>query len=252
MRTKVRYAWIAFCAVLAMTLMLGGSGNPPSGTWAPTGSLTAVRNGAAAVALPDGRVLVIGGAKANGQPQNTVDVYSGGAFTPGPAMSIARKGHSAVLLEDGRVLVAGGTTNGGAATGSAEIFDPASNSWSLADPLNEARSGAAAVSLRDGNVLVAGGSGLSGALSSIEIYDAAADSWSVAGNMSSPRVNAAAATLARWPTESNQLIDRQVIIVGGSNGSSALASTDIYDPETGEVSAGPALPGPRQKASAVR
>ncbi len=251
MRTNARYAWMAFCAVLVMSLMLGGSGNPPSGTWAPTGSLTAVRNGAAAVALPDGRVLVIGGAKANGQPQNTVDVYSGGAFSAGPAMAIARKGHTATLLEDGRVLVAGGTTNGGAATGAAEIFDPASNSWSPADPLNEARSGAAAVSLRDGNVLVAGGSGLSGTLSSIEIYDAAADSWSVAGNMSTPRVNAAAATLARWPTESNQLIDRQVIIVGGSNGSSALASSDIYDPETGDVSAGPALPGPRQKASAV-
>ncbi len=251
MRTKVKYAWIAFCAVLAMTMMLGGSGNPPSGTWAPTGSLSSVRNGAAAVALPDGRVLVIGGARANGQPQNTVDVYSGGAFSAGPAMAIARKGHTATLLEDGRVLVAGGTTNGGAATGSVEIFDPAANSWSPADPLNEARSGAAAVSLRDGNVLVAGGSGLLGALSSIEIYDASADSWSVAGNMSTPRVNAAAATLARWPNQSNHLIDRQIIIVGGSNGGSILASTDIYDTATGQISAGPSLPGPRQKASAV-
>jgi hypothetical protein len=41
MRTKAKYAWIAFCAVLAMTMMLGGSAlQVPSGTWQATGSMS--------------------------------------------------------------------------------------------------------------------------------------------------------------------------------------------------------------------
>ncbi len=248
MRTKVKYAWIAFCAVLAMSLMLGGSAlQVPSGTWQATGSMSQVRDGAAAVALQDGRVLVIGGDSGSG-PTASVDIFSAtGVFPAGAPMSTARSGHVAVRLSDGRVLVAGGTTVGGSATNSAEIYDPASDSWSNAASLSEARSGAVAVALENSRVMVAGGAGVK----SIEIYDEASDSWWTAGDMSKARANAAATTLGRWPTESNRLIDRQVIIVGGSNGGAVLASTEIYDPKTGSISAGPSLPGPRQNASAV-
>jgi hypothetical protein len=48
-------------------------------------------------------------------------------------MSLNRAGAAAVLLPDGRVLVVGGERPG--RVSSAEIYDPASNSWSLAGEL---------------------------------------------------------------------------------------------------------------------
>ena len=59
--------------------------------------------------------------------------------------------------------------------------------------------------------------------------------------MSSARKNHAAALLG----------DGKVLIAGGSNGSNAIASTEIYDPETGAVNAGPALSTPRAGLSAT-
>jgi hypothetical protein len=70
-------------------------------------------------------------------------------------------------LPDGHVLVAGGsgvTPNGSsigsdAATGaSAELYDPASDTWSAVPPMPEARSDGAVAVLKDGSVLLAGGS----------------------------------------------------------------------------------------------
>ncbi|HXE74729.1 MAG TPA: kelch repeat-containing protein [Candidatus Xenobia bacterium] len=230
MRTKVKYAWIAFCAVLAMTLMLGGSGSVPSGTWAPTGSMGAVRDNAAAVALPDGRVLIIGGADGSGLPTASAQFYAGGSWSPAASMHIARYGHSATLLADGRVLVVGGETLGGAPTSSVEIYDPATDSWSYANSMSYARSGHTATVDGDGNVVIAGGRGIYGeGLSSVEYYEPASGLFFYGGELSSPRYNHAAARIA----------DGRVLIVGGTDGASALASSDIFDLNNGDAEPGP-------------
>ena len=100
-------------------------------------------------------------------------------------MAQVRAAHTATLLPDGRVLAAGGETAGNfvSAIGSAELYDPASRSWSVTGSLINVRAYHTATLLPDGDVLVAGGQG-TGILSSAELYDHVA-TWS--GGMPSHR-----------------------------------------------------------------
>src|ERR687886_10824 len=77
-------------------------------------------------------------------------------------LASGRYNHTATVLKDGRVLVAGGvgdadSTHRGVALQSAEIYDPAANTWSDAGTMSVARAGDTATLLQDGDVLVAGG-----------------------------------------------------------------------------------------------
>ncbi|XXX77100.1 kelch repeat-containing protein [Sorangium sp. So ce134] len=88
------------------------------------------------------------------------------ALTAG-AMNVARSGHSATLLSSGKVLVAGGWDVGLeewliVTFDSAELYDPAADSWSFTGRMNHARSAHTATLLSSGKVLVAGGGYLAG------------------------------------------------------------------------------------------
>lgn len=86
-----------------------------------------------------------------------------------PAWTIAdqlvegRSRHTATLLSDGRVLLAGGTTN------SAEIFDPATDTFAATGSMTDARDAAVAALLSNGQVVVAGSS--LGTAGSVELYE---------------------------------------------------------------------------------
>src|SRR5438034_5512803 len=88
-----------------------------------------VRWGSSAALLPDGRMLIVGGADAAG-PVSAAEILSNGSVTSAAAMSIARAKAAAINLADGRVLVTGGVTTGGEFFGSAEIYEACKNSWS--------------------------------------------------------------------------------------------------------------------------
>lgn len=84
----------------------------------------------AAATLPDGRVVVAGGANAIDGTLVDVDEYdpSTDRFTPGPAMSVRRMAHTLTALGDGRLVAIGGWSDtevapggGAAATGSIEV-----------------------------------------------------------------------------------------------------------------------------------
>src|SRR6266850_12024 len=215
----------------------------PSGTWQPTGNLSAARPGASAALLQNGSVLFTGGDPGSG-PVASADLFnSDGSVSPLAApMNNPRSNHISATLHDGRVLVAGGTVSGGGATNSAEIFDPVSGTWtSIAGGMVEARSGAAAALLQDGRVLIAGGESSGVASATLEIFDPVAGTFSVAGVMSSPRTKHAMAVLA----------DGRVMIIGGSNGTAPVASTDILNPVAGSVAAGPSLATRRSGHSAT-
>src|SRR5438876_11010937 len=213
-----------------------------TGTWVAAGSMSAARSGACTVALNDGRLLISGGADANG-PTATADLFSTtGSWSAAASMNSPRSHQSCAVLQDGRVLVAGGTTSGGGITNSAEIYDPSADSWSPAGLMNDARSGATASVLQDGRVLIAGGQNSGGASNTLEIFDPISGNFSNAGTMSSPRQDHAAAVLS----------DGRVLIAGGSSdGTNALNTTDIYDPQAGSVSPGPVMSTARAKHTAT-
>ena len=64
--------------------------------------------------------------------------------------------HTATLLPSGKVLVAGGYDDGGTLS-SAELYDPASGTWTATGSLGTARYDHTATLLPSGKVLVAGG-----------------------------------------------------------------------------------------------
>jgi N-acetylneuraminic acid mutarotase len=117
--------------------------NVPSGTWQATGDMAAPRTGATATLFPDGRLMIVGGTDANGEPLATAEFYNAdGSVSSAPSMSIARSGHAAIFLYDGRLLVTGGRVPGGGITNSAEVFDPLTNHWqTLSTTLLDARAG---------------------------------------------------------------------------------------------------------------
>jgi hypothetical protein len=71
-------------------------------------------------------------------------------------MRNARVDHSAVLLSDGKVLIAGGFGLEDLPT-NAELYDPATGSWSPTIPLITGRTGHSAFRLADGKVVLVGG-----------------------------------------------------------------------------------------------
>ena len=74
-----------------------------------TGSLNATRFDATATTLPNGMVLIAGGADANG-PLSSAELYdpTAGTFTPTGSLNVARSGTNATLLNGANVLIANG------------------------------------------------------------------------------------------------------------------------------------------------
>ena len=152
--------------------------DPGTQLWTPTNSRTTPANGAA-VLLPDGKVLVAGGAKGT-QPTYvnvaSVELFdsSTGTWTATASMSTDRDGHTLTLLASGQVLVAGGASGGWGVCNdltSAELYDSSAGTWFLTGNMTAARIGHTATILPNGQVLVAGGTDCEGnILSSAELY----------------------------------------------------------------------------------
>ena len=223
--------------------------------------------------LPDGRVIVVGGADSDDFPTETAEIFdpATGRFSPAGDLDLARQLHSATRLADGRVMIAGGGGHDGVLRW-VEMFDTArgrwvaqgsSGSWAKAAVLNQSRTTHAATLLGDGRVLVTGGrtkiveegedarAGETLFLDSAELYDAAGGRWSETGSLSHARGDHFAVRLG----------DGRVLVSGGQflgdadeegkRGIEVLSSTEIYDPGTLSWSPAADMTSPRQRHSGV-
>ena len=134
--------------------------DPTTGQFTMTGSLAEPRGDHAIATLADGRVLVVGGL-GNTSYLAQAELYdpATGTFSPTGSLAHVRANPTATLLADGRVLVAGGNGNvtGDPNIAPAEVYDPASGTFSDVGDLITPSMGGTAVRLTDGRVLLAGG-----------------------------------------------------------------------------------------------
>ena len=72
-------------------------------------------------------------------------------------MTVPRSRHTATLLQNGKVLIAGGGIGGGVYTSSAELYDPATGTFTATGSLAGPRLAHVAQLVAGGKVLVAGG-----------------------------------------------------------------------------------------------
>lgn len=162
--------------------------------WARPGSRTAFAAAAVVAAIALGGVLVLGrpgptpsadpspssgavvpdptpGATA---PDSTAPAGPEGAWIPTGSMGTPRSGHTAIRLLDGRVLVVGGTSDDEPdAVSSAELYDPATGTWSATETMRKPYFGFPPTLLRDGRVFVG-----------TEVYDPESGTWTTTGNVS--------------------------------------------------------------------
>jgi N-acetylneuraminic acid mutarotase len=142
-------------------------------------------------------------------------------------LNVAREGHTATLLPNGKVLVAGGISSTTSFYGfltSCELYDPATDTWTLTGSLGTERSGHTATLLPNGKVLVVGGVNNSGFLNSAELYDPATGTWSPAATFTGARASHTATLLPNG----------KVLVVGGQDSSTSSTNTALlYDPGSG-------------------
>jgi hypothetical protein len=136
----------------------------------------------------------------------------------------ARAYHTATLLPNGKVLVAGG--NGL----TAELYDPASRTWTETGSMSTPRGEHTATLLKNGTVLVVGGIVGFSSQASAELYDPATGTWTTTGSLNHARRDHTATLLP----------DGKVLVAGGFHdlvgtitGGSAIPSAELYDPATG-------------------
>jgi hypothetical protein len=167
------------------------------------------------------------------------DSMVAGSVAPTGRLLIARASHTATLLSNGTVLLVGGMHGAGA---TAEAYDPARESFSLAGRMVLERGGGhAAVLLPDGSVLLTGGWTGPSVTAGAERYDPRTSIFSVTGTMIGAR---SAHTATLLPTG-------EVLIAGGFDGSRRLETAELYDPRAGTFRSTGSMTEPRSEYAAA-
>jgi hypothetical protein len=216
-------------------VIVPGAATDAPGTFSPAGTLGLARHSHSATLLPDGRVLVVGGASGDSTEVDPATVRASAeiwdpdttSFEPAGTLAEGRVfGHTASLLSDGRVLVVGGWTGGGERLSSAEIWDPATATFEVTGQLAAGLVDHTATLLSDGRVLVIGdhddnGEGDPGLVrSSAEIWDPTTGSFGPAVSLGE----------SFYPHTATLLSDGRVLVL--SSRRDVGTSGEIWDPVT--------------------
>ena len=217
--------------------------DPATGTFTATGSyydthtgMSEARVAHTATLLGNGSVLIAGGYGVQSTPLASAELYdpATGTFTAtGSIMTTARAFHTVTLLPSGKVLIAGGESGNGsrlnASLARAELYDPATGTFTATGSMTVGRAAATATLLGNGKVLITGGGGDNlTPLASAELYDTATGTFTATGNM----------TVARAAHTATLLGNGKVLIAGGYDiNDNTLTSAELYDPSAGTFTA---------------
>jgi hypothetical protein len=195
--------------------------HPATATWTDTGPSAGGQGVATATLLPDGKVLAT-------DSSTGAQIYDPATndWTATGSRHVASFGGIATLLPGGKVLLAGGEAQDGSfnSVADAELFNPATGTWSTAQHMTVARLGATATLLTSGLAMMAGGcSGQCGhqpGLPSVEVFNGT--SWSAIASMTMPRVFAKAVLLPGG----------DVLVTGGGGNfyEPFTATAEVYTP----------------------
>ncbi len=164
--------------------------DPATATWSDGGSVNIARQHHTASMLSDGRILIVGGLS-HVSPIADCEIYDPATQTSTMVapMKQARYEHQATSLNDGRVMVTGGRIGGwnGTFFTESEIYDPATNTWSVVDPMNQARQRGLLIQFSDGSILSAAGRNSSTSTApGSELFDLSTGHWSSTDPMKQP------------------------------------------------------------------
>jgi hypothetical protein len=147
---------------------------------------------------------------------------------------------TATLLNNGMVLIAGGNNSGADISNlsSAEVYNPATGTFTATGTLNVPRFLFTATLLNNGTVLIAGGIGnLGQPIADAELYNPATGTFTPTGSMNVPRYEHTATLLASG----------KVLMASGA----FTTSAELYDPVNGTFSLTGSVNQFRYKHSAV-
>ncbi len=211
--------------------------DPVANTWTDVASLNVPRFRQLAFPLANGNVLVAYGSTLStsgfdaGPGEVSAESYSPTANTwTATGMSPQLTGFSAATLANGQALLSGGIStspSGSAAANSAQIFNPATDAWSIGASLLTARENHTSTLLANGKMLVVGGDTATGlgnnpVLASVELYDPSANTWTAAASLITGRTNHTATLLANG----------KVLVAGGVDSSgNPVPTAEVYDPQ---------------------
>ena len=192
-------------------------------SFTPTVATLPLAGVSTATLLPNGKVLLIGGA--TGTSAYLYDPLLA-SYQAVPSMPAGQVASTATLLGNGKVLVTG--------KGTAVLYDPGTGSFSNTGSLLTPRTSHTATLLRDGRVLILGGFDEDAdfnddSLSSAEIYDPGTGQFTATGNLVEPRVGHQATVLPSG----------MVLVTGGllndppNSMVDRMATAELYDPATG-------------------
>ncbi len=215
--------------------------DPVANTFTAVASLLGPRAGHSTATLADGRVMVAGGTTnftdlttAITATLNTTELYNPvtNTWTAGPNIGGRRLVPAMTLLNTNRIMISGGievTLLFGipialTSTNKAQLYNPATNSWSNAAnmPIGRAYHHDNQVTLADGRVLLSGGVLIpdllnvanAASIANADLYNPATNTWT-----------ATTMSHARTAHSATRLADGRVIVCGGSEGLLSAAVT---------------------------
>lgn len=208
--------------------------DPATGTFSITGSMVAARAYHVAVLLGNGKVLLAGWA---GSSAELYDPAIGTSAATGSMGQVrAYSGTAGALLTNGKVLVVGGQDYSAPAPNlTAEVYDPATGTFSAVGAMRTNRTDILIQSLLDGRALIAGGinwtGDTGGATLSAELFNPATGQFAFAPDSAETYHQYGAIALRA---------DGRVLVGGGLQGGDGF---DVFDPATNSFDPAPPSPG---------